>query len=166
MLIPARRLMEMEGRQSEYIVRNPPRVKLIIALILLCLVFSLLTSRSLDDEITGISIFMIVLSFGYVVILCWAIYLALKKPAGLILRDEGTIELNGTTLKAEQIKAIMFKDEGGDTVIGIKPIGNRIVPIRLCFRFAKGARDGEAVLTSWAERNEVKVLRKFFFRWM
>lgn len=156
----------MEGSRLEYGVRNPPRVKIIIALLLLSLIFSSLTLRSLDEEVTGMSVFMIVWSFGYVVILCWAIYLAFKKPTGLILRDDGAIEVNGATLKAEQIKAVMFKDEGGDTVIGIKPIGKRIVPIRLCFRFAKGEGDGEAVLTSWTERNEVKMLHKFFLRWI
>lgn len=155
----------METSQPEYVVRHPSRAKLMLSLLILCITLYLLSSRSLDEDEIGRHIFILVWSFGCVAILLWAIYLAFKKPTGLILRD-GAIELNGKTLKAEEIKMILFKKEWRHSVIGIKPIGKRIVPIRLCFRFVKDEGDGVAALTSWAEENKVKMLHKTFYRWI
>ncbi len=52
------------------------------------------------------------------------------------------------------------------TTVGIKPHGRRIVPLRMCFRFAGDELNGIADLAAWAERNRVKLVDQAFQRWI
>ncbi|MCE3200435.1 hypothetical protein [Paenibacillus sonchi] len=50
--------------------------------------------------------------------------------------------------------------------MGIKPIGNRIVPIHPSFRFIDDREQAMKQLTRWAEENRVKLTYKRFVKWM
>ncbi|WP_339320035.1 hypothetical protein [Paenibacillus sp. FSL R10-2734] len=52
------------------------------------------------------------------------------------------------------------------SVIGIKPVDHKFAPYRLCFSFLDREYRGMKELTTWAERNQVKLSQKRFLRWL
>jgi hypothetical protein len=149
--------------QFTYAVKNPSGIKIIISMIVLCVV--LLKIGSLNDENIILLTFAVVWFCFCVVVMIWSVYRIFKKPSELQLHQE-SILLNGRIINADQIKVIMSMRDFNNTVIGIKPYGAKIVPINMCFRFAKDEENGIADLANWAERNKVKVSNTFFFRWI
>jgi len=83
--------------------------------------------------------------------------------ATLMRIGERQLVVNGTEIKADEIKEIMVRGYFYP-IIGIKPVGKRIVPLKLCFRFLdeRGLRE----LADWAERNQVAFSYKHFMSWI
>lgn len=73
--------------------------------------------------------------------------------------------VNGHALPAQEIKVIM-KMGHFNSVIGIKPKGKKIVPLRLCFRFASNEDQGIMDLKEWAVANNIKMVNKEFMSWL
>jgi hypothetical protein len=87
-----------------------------------------------------------------------------KKATDLQLYPEHLI-INGRTISPAEIKMILIRGYF-KPVIGILPHGNRIVPVRLTFRFTKDHDQGVSDLKQWAERNHVKIGYKWFQNWI
>lgn len=100
----------------------------------------------------------------YFVLLLLTVVRALRKPTELSI-DENTILVNGYALAAQDIKVIM-KMGYFNPVIGIKPKGKRIVPLRLCFSFAANEDQGIMDMKEWAAANNVKMINKDFMSWL
>ncbi|GLX68651.1 hypothetical protein MU1_29960 [Paenibacillus glycanilyticus] len=100
----------------------------------------------------------------YVSVIFIAIFRARKKPTELYLHDE-RIQLNGLSVDAKDIKVMMIMGYFRP-VIGIKPHGKKIVPLKMCFKFPEDEDKGIADLTKWAETNKVKLVKRDFIRWI
>ncbi|WP_041613466.1 hypothetical protein [Paenibacillus sp. JDR-2] len=100
----------------------------------------------------------------YFVLLILTVIRALRKPTELSI-NENIIQLNGHTLPAQDIKVIM-KMGYFSPVIGIKPKGKKIVPLRLCFSFAMHEDQGIMDLKEWAAAHNIKMVNKDFMSWL
>lgn len=92
------------------------------------------------------------------------IYRLFMKPTVLIINPD-SLFINGRTVEASEIKTVMVRGTF-QSVIGIKPIRNKIVPIHLCFRFQGDEDKGMAELSRWAERNGIPFVHKHFTSWV
>jgi hypothetical protein len=97
------------------------------------------------------------------VVLRLALYSTFKKATDLQLYHEKLV-LNERTIQAKEIKMIMRKGYF-KPVIGILPLGNKVVPTNMTFRFLKDEDKGLSDLKNWAERNHVKMSYKSFQSW-
>ncbi|MNN50092.1 hypothetical protein D3C81_1646590 [compost metagenome] len=104
---------------------------------------------------------MVVWLVVYGLLLVYLVVNALR-PAAEIKWGAGSLQIRNETLSAESIQAIQIDGP----VVGIKPIGKRIVPIRLSFRFIDDREQAMKELTRWAEENKVKLTYKRFVKWM
>ncbi|MEC0201241.1 hypothetical protein P4H39_01210 [Paenibacillus lautus] len=112
--------------------------------------------------------------FSYVwtvwLVLCSAIFIIsvyrtyVKKPSVMEMAQEGIV-INGTVINAEAVKCLLINYDR-NPVIGIKPKGRAIVPLKLCFTFAEDQTEGIRQLEIWAQERQVKVSKGFFMRWM
>lgn len=84
--------------------------------------------------------------------------------ATLIQIGERHLVVNGREIKADEIKEIMVRGYFYP-IIGFKPIGKRIVPLKLCFRFLD-EQPGLRELADWAKRNQVAFSYKQFMSWI
>ncbi len=87
-----------------------------------------------------------------------------KKPSVMELAQEGIV-INGTVINAEAVKCLLINHDS-KPVIGIKPKGRAIVPLRLCFTFEEEQVEGIRQLETWAKEKQVKVSEGYFMRWM
>lgn len=145
-------------------IRNPGGFKWIVSMALISglSMWNLLGRSALHDGIPSVLSFAVLL-FSLMVLFC-SVYRVLKKPTELRM-DEGTLSLNGRSLQAEDIQVIMKMGYIGP-LVGLKPYGKRVVPVPLCFRFARNEEQGLDDLLQWAKAHEVTVTEKFFFRWL
>ncbi|WP_336790181.1 hypothetical protein [Paenibacillus sp. MMO-177] len=154
----------MDNQPFKHAVRNPSGIKNIFAMTVLCSLFLVSTLRGKEDDtilyVLGIAIFCFCAA-----VLIWSVYRAVQKPIDLCLQED-TLLLNGNTISADQIKVIMIRRDSVHPIIGIKPYGAKIVPVRLCFRYVDEEDKGFADIADWAKRNNVKVDYGFFFRWI
>ncbi|TCM95700.1 hypothetical protein EV294_10668 [Paenibacillus sp. BK033] len=154
----------MDNQPFKHAVRNPSGVKNIFGMTVLCSLFLVSTLRGKDDG-TALSIFGIAVFCFCAAALLWSLYRAVQKPIDLCLREDALL-LNGNTIAPEQIKVIMIRRDSVHPIIGIKPHGARIVPVRMCFRYVDKEEQGFADIADWAKKNNVKVDYGFFFRWI
>ncbi|SFD77960.1 hypothetical protein SAMN05216378_1394 [Paenibacillus catalpae] len=151
-------------------VKHPSRIKNIAALSILSLLWCYMVIHAWSDiswHDKGDIIILsgnIVVFFTYLIILIISIIRALNKPTELsILPDE--IQINGRTILAKEIKVIInmgyFRP-----VIGIKPIGKMVVPVKLCFRFLENGDQGIADIKGWAAANKIKMVNRDFMTWL
>ncbi|RAV09765.1 hypothetical protein [Paenibacillus contaminans] len=141
-------------------IRNPRGVPVIagLSLIIGIHIFRMLKVNQ-AGILTWIEIGVLIPCFVVVAVtLYWAL-----KPASRIRIGERQLVVNGREIKADEIKEIMVRGYF-NPIIGIKPVGKRIVPIKLCFRFLdeKGMKE----LADWAERNQVAFSYKHFMSWI
>lgn len=87
-----------------------------------------------------------------------------KKPSVMEMAQEGIV-INSTVINAEAVKCLLI-NHNRNPVIGIKPKGRAIVPLKLCFTFAEDQTEGIRQLEIWARERRVKVSKGFFMRWL
>ncbi|MCK9861134.1 hypothetical protein [Paenibacillus sp. ATY16] len=151
-------------------VKNPTRLKNIIVFSLACLIWLFIIIHYWKDYSSrGKTEFLLmdsnsIIFLVYFVLLLLTVVRALRKPTELSI-DENTILVNGYALAAQDIKVIM-KMGYFNPVIGIKPKGKRIVPLRLCFSFAANEDQGIMDMKEWAAANNVKMINKDFMSWL
>ncbi|TCM96390.1 hypothetical protein EV294_105257 [Paenibacillus sp. BK033] len=153
-----------------YSVKNPTRLKNMIVFSVASLIWLfIIIHRWRDYSSRGETELLILDSNSfiflvYIVLLILTVIRALRKPNGLSMH-ENAILVNGHTLSAQEIKVIM-KMGYFNPVIGIKPKGKKIVPLRLCFSFAANEDQGIMDLKEWAAANNVKMVDKDFMSWL
>ncbi|MCK9858392.1 hypothetical protein [Paenibacillus sp. ATY16] len=154
----------MDNQPCKHAVRNPSGLKNIFAMTVLCSLFLVSTLRGKDDDavlyVSAIAVFCFCAA-----LLLWSLYRALQKPIDLCLQGDALL-LNGAAITPEQIKVIMIRRDSVHPIIGIKPYGARVVPVRMCFRYVNEEEQGFANIADWAKRNDVNVDYGLFFRWI
>ncbi|MGO4791751.1 hypothetical protein AB4124_30535 [Paenibacillus sp. 2KB_20] len=88
----------------------------------------------------------------------------LMKPGVMEMAQEGIV-INGTVINAEAVKCLLINHDR-KPVIGIKPKGHKIVPLKFCFQLAEDQAEGIRQLETWAQERQVKVSKGFFMRWL
>ncbi|WP_308638415.1 hypothetical protein [Paenibacillus silvisoli] len=155
----------MRSEPIRHAVRNPAGMAFLTAIIIMCPLSFINTAIIFRDNhnltwLTVTIIQFIIVAVGLMI----SIYGALQKPAELLL-SEGELTVNGVLLEARDIQVIM-KRGYFRPIIGIKPHGARIVPVKLCFRFIRDEDKGIADLGGWAAKNELTMVQKRFIRWI
>lgn len=103
-------------------------------------------------------------------VFCSAVFLIsvyrtyLMKP-GVLEMDQDGIMINGKEMNADSVACLLINHDR-KPVIGIKPKGRAIVPLKLCFTFAEEQTEGIRQLEIWARERRVKVSKGFFMRWL
>ncbi|MBP3962811.1 hypothetical protein [Paenibacillus lignilyticus] len=125
--------------------------------------YHLIDSLHDQENVTTIAITAAYLLLCVVIVLTTLVR-TLKKPTELYFQSE-QLALNGRTIHAKNIKVILIMGYFRPT-IGIKPHGKNIVPLHMCFRFAKDEDQGISDLGKWAAQNDVLLVHKRFLRWI
>ncbi|MNI28082.1 hypothetical protein D3C73_818460 [compost metagenome] len=139
-------------------IRYPLNIRLIISmsiLTLLCILNIIITSDRSNK--------LLYLAFGiiYLLIITAAVIRRLLKPRLLLLESKVLI-IKNNQLEANDIRRIYIE---GNSIIGIKPKKNRIVPIGLCFKFSNLNKEINTLI-EWAKNNNIEVNHKTFFKWI
>jgi hypothetical protein len=144
-------------------VSYPSGLRIMISMAVLFLVLlTNLFNASLSILPLTITIILLILCLVVFSISCFRIY---KRPAFELALCDNRIIINGIEMEAKHIKVIM-KMGYFRPVIGIKPHGRTIVPIRMCFKFKLDEDKGSTDLANWAEKNKVTMVNKPFMRWI
>lgn len=99
-------------------------------------------------------------------VLCSAVFVFIvfrtyvMKP-GLMEMDQDGIVINGTEINAEAVACLLINDDK-KRVIGIKPKGRKLVPLKLCFTFAEEQTEAIRQLETWAQEHHVKICPKYY----
>lgn len=88
----------------------------------------------------------------------------LMKPGVMKMHQDG-IMINGKEMNADSVACLLINQDR-KPVIGIKPKGRRIVPLKLCFQFVEDQTEGIEQLERWAQASHVKITKGFFMRWL
>ncbi|HEY2491330.1 MAG TPA: hypothetical protein VGI33_00100 [Paenibacillus sp.] len=148
----------------QYEIKNPQSARTLISICFSMSLFLFLLLHNTADKhliLYSVEVLFLVFSFVTIVIIIMRMF---EKPSKLQFASECLI-VKGTTLEATAIKSILIQGYF-KPVIGIKPSGKLLVPIRLCFRFNENEDQAILELKQWAERNQVKIYNKSFIRWM
>ncbi|WNS45915.1 hypothetical protein [Paenibacillus sp. MMS20-IR301] len=84
------------------------------------------------------------------------------RKAGRLKWGDDSLLVRSRSIAAKEIKVICIDGP----LVGILPIGKRIVPVNLCFRFMDNREQAMKQLILWAEANEIKLKYKRFVKWM
>lgn len=139
-------------------IRYPLNIKIVVSMLVLaslCILNSILVSDRANKWLyLGFSII-------YLLIMIVVIVRRFLKPRLLMLENKVLI-INHIHLEANDISRIYI-----DTTftIGIKPKRNKIVPLRLCFKFCHTNKELNGLI-EWAQNNNIKVSQGTFFRWI
>lgn len=145
-------------------IKNPLSLRLMLSLLFLIVMQSWMLNIASHNRFRPYSTadYLII---GWLVLcgllLVYLIVNALR-PAADIKWGAGSLQIRGKTIAAQSIQSIQIDGP----VVGIKPIGKRIVPIRLSFRFIGDREQAMKELSRWAEENRVKLTYKRFVKWM
>ncbi|SDX06522.1 hypothetical protein [Paenibacillus sp. CF384] len=150
---------------AEYSIRNPSGNRILVAMTMMIslLIYHVIDSIHDRDSIISISA-AAAEHLLCVVVLITTLARGCKKPTELYLNREQLV-VNGRNIQAKDMKVILIMGYFRPT-IGIKPHGKNIVPIQMCFRFAKDEDQGISDLGKWAVQNDVKLVHKRFLRWI
>lgn len=115
--------------------------------------FSFDTDNTLDVLLLGMRILVVIFCLSTIVI---TIIRMFAKPFTLKIQGD-SLSIRNRTLKAADIKEIRVQGYF-KPLIGIIPVGKRITPINLVFRFFSEEEDGAIKeLAEWANAHQVKV---------
>ncbi|WP_222708548.1 hypothetical protein [Paenibacillus sp. N3.4] len=105
----------------------------------------------------------IVLISFYVMIFIISLIRTMQKPVTLCLNDRGLV-IDKTETCTQSIKAILISGK----IIGVKPVGKKIVPLRYCFEFADEDNQVDALeaMMDWANQHHIPVRKTAFVRWI
>ncbi|WP_237566396.1 hypothetical protein [Paenibacillus sp. EZ-K15] len=136
---------------------------MISMLILIAILFgNIIRGHEEKDIFYYVWIVWLVLCTAVFVIIVYRTYV--MKPS-LMEMDQDGIVINGTEIKAEAVACLLINDDK-KRVIGIKPKGRKLVPLKLCFTFAEEQTEAIRQLETWAQEHHVKISKRFFMRWM
>jgi hypothetical protein len=149
----------------KHAVRGPSGKRITISMTLVTLILLFQLFRLWNERESVILFAYTIAAFLFcLIVLAVTMYRTFKKPTEMDL-DHEEIRVNGRTIHAKEINVIL-KRGYFRPVIGIKPHGKHLVPIRMCFRFSEDEDEGIADLVKWAETNDVKLVNKSFMTWI
>ncbi|MGG3308030.1 hypothetical protein ABER23_11430 [Paenibacillus lautus] len=90
-----------------------------------------------------------------------SVYRTYVMKPGLMEMDQDGIVINGTEINAEAVACLLINDDK-KRVIGIKPKGRKLVPLKLCFTFAEEQTEAIRQLETWAQEHHVKICPKYY----
>ncbi|AYB44710.1 hypothetical protein V4V36_12645 [Paenibacillus lautus] len=145
-------------------VSAPSGIKLMVSMLLL--IVTLLVNIMLEQEERD---------FFYYACIVWIVFCStvfiisfyrtcLMKPGVMKMHQDG-IMINGKVMNADSVACLLINQDR-KPVIGIKPKGRKIVPLKLCFQFVEDQTEGIKQLEIWAHERRVKVSKGFFMRWL
>lgn len=135
----------------------------IIVMIVAVVLLGDLTLKYASDK--GLVFYATLLVLLYCVwLLVLAVIRVFSKPGELTFGRD-SVMVRGKAITASDIDVIMMT---GFTrkLIGIRPKGKRLVPLRLGFKFSGDEDEALKLLSFWAESNKVKLEEKKFFKWV
>lgn len=145
-------------------VSAPSGGRLMISMLILIAILlgNIIRGHEEKDIFYYVWIVWLVLCSAVFVIIVYRTYV--MKP-GLMEMDQDGIVINGTVINAEAVKCLLINHDR-KPVIGIKPKGRKIVPLKFCFQLAEDQAEGIRQLETWAQERQVKVSKGFFMRWL
>ncbi|OKP90551.1 hypothetical protein A3844_05875 [Paenibacillus helianthi] len=143
-------------------IKTPLSLRTMLSFILLITIESwTLNSHNPYRPYSTVDYIIVVMLVMLIVLLVLSIVNALR-PAAEIKWGTDSLQIRGETIYAQRIQAIQIDGP----VVGIQPVGKRIAPMRLTFRFIDDRAQSMKELTRWAEANGVKLTYKRFVKWM
>ncbi|WP_150272935.1 hypothetical protein [Paenibacillus tepidiphilus] len=150
---------------ATFAIRNPSGIGTVIVVAINGLVYVWITVGILQRAESVFSfVFWLAVFVLYMIILVAVVYRALQAPTVLQI-DNKQISLNGRTVQADEVKVLLISGYFRP-VVGIKPVGRRIVPVPLSFRFAEEEDRDIKEIERWAEENRVKLSYTPFVKWL
>ncbi|WP_223067732.1 hypothetical protein [Paenibacillus caui] len=154
----------MKHAEQKFRIKSATGVESVVVMLIAVIVVGNLLRRTYASD--GDLLFYI---FALVLLYCiWMLILALvkvvKKPTELLL-GRTSITVNGRTLEASELDEILINGLAR-RLIGIRPKGRRIVPMKLGFKFAEDEDEAMKELAHWAKMNKVPMVEKKFFKWV
>lgn len=145
-------------------VSAPSGIKLMISMLILIAILlgNIIRGHEERDFFYYVWIVWLVLCSAIFIISVYRTYL--MKPGVMEMAQDGIV-INGTVINVEAVKCLLINHDR-KPVIGIKPKGRAIVPLKLCFTFAEDQTEGIRQLEIWARERQVKVSKGYFMRWM
>lgn len=152
------------NKKRMFRVSVPSGGRLMISMLILIAILlgNIIRGHEEKDIFYYVWIVWLVLCSAVFVIIVYRTYV--MKP-GLMEMDQDGIVINGTEINAEAVKCLLINHDR-KPVIGIKPKGCKIVPLKFCFQLAEDQAEGIRQLETWAQERQVKVSKRFFMRWM
>lgn len=139
-------------------IRYPLNIKLVFAMLVLTLmsIFKIINASDRTHELISYAFCII-----YFLIITVAVIRRFLKPKLLQIKNE-ELNINSKLIAANDINKIFID---GSYIVGIKPKKNRIVPIRLCFKFINMNSDMNRFI-DWAKDNNIEVENRTFMKWI
>lgn len=141
-------------------IKTPKSVKTLLAILIPVTFLSLSPSPDPDRHIY--LYYFRLIWIGASIAACLLILMnALRKEDQLQWGTDSLI-IRNNRISASEIKAICIDGP----LVGILPVGNRIVPVHLSFRFTEDPAAAMKRLIIWAEENGITLKTKKFVRWL
>lgn len=152
------------NKKRMFRVSAPSGVRLMISMLILIAILlgNIMRHHGEKDVFYYFSIIWSVFCSAVFIISVYRTYL--MKPGVMEMAQEGIV-INGTIINAEAVKCLLINHDR-KPVIGIKPKGRAIVPLKFCFQLAEDQAEGIRQLETWAQERQVKVSKGFFMRWL
>ncbi|MGG3507912.1 hypothetical protein ABES58_20790 [Paenibacillus lautus] len=152
------------NKKRMFQVSAPSGGRLMVSMLILIAILlgNIIRGHEEKDIFYYVWIVWLVLCSAVFVIIVYRTYV--MKP-GLMEMDQDGIVINGTEINAEAVACLLINDDK-KRVIGIKPKGRKLVPLKLCFTFAEEQTEAIRQLETWAQEHHVKISKRFFMRWM
>ncbi|MBT2765318.1 hypothetical protein J7E85_29795 [Paenibacillus sp. ISL-20] len=152
------------NKKRMFRVSAPSGGRLMISMLILIAILlgNIIRGHEEKDIFYYVWIVWLVLFSAIFVITVYRTYV--KKLSVMEMHQDGIV-INGTEINAEAVACLLINDDK-KRVIGIKPKGRKIVPLKLCFAFAEEQAEGIRQLETWAQERHVKISKGFFMRWM
>lgn len=145
-------------------VSAPSGIRLMISMLILIAILLGNIIRGHEERDFFYYVWIVWLVFCSAVFLISVYRTYLMKP-GVLEMDQDGIMINGKEMNADSVACLLINHDR-KPVIGIKPKGRAIVPLKLCFTFAEEQTEGIRQLEIWARERQVKVSKGYFMRWM
>ncbi|OME92018.1 hypothetical protein BK123_15390 [Paenibacillus lautus] len=152
------------NKKRMFRVSAPSGGRLMISMLILIAILlgNIIRGHEEKDIFYYVWIVWLVLCSAVFVITVYRTYV--KKPSVMEMHQDGIV-INGTEINAEAVACLLINDNK-KRVIGIKPKGRKLVPLKLCFTFAEEQAEGIRQLETWAQERHVKISKGFFMRWL
>ncbi|GAA0359317.1 hypothetical protein GCM10008968_13760 [Bacillus horti] len=99
-----------------------------------------------------------------VILIALTIYGRVSSPRSLHIEHD-QIKIGERELRKDQIKEIVMYGYFQKN-IGIKPVGRKLVPGNLAFKFVENKDEGVKEIKQWASQQDIKISHKRFMTWV
>lgn len=153
----------MKSTKGKYKIKSATGMDSVVLMVIAVAAVGDLMVRYAADR--GLMFYFAVLVLLYCLWLLGLAAVRVFSKAGELSLDKHALTARGATLQAAEIEAI-YVTGLSKKLIGIRPKGKRIVPLKLGFKFAEAEDEAVKGLADWAEAHEVPLEDKKFFKWI